>query len=192
MMMKWIIAAAVCYGATVALLYVGQRSLQYFPERRRTAPQAVGLPEAEEAVLDIADGERVIVWHVPARENQPIFLYFDGNGGSLRGRGERFRATFFHLDVPEFLAQAAVSDIFGGYRQGVPLVSVRFIIGIRCEVLAASKTTRERTNDSRAYDGSVIGRSARALGRRVRTARPPHRSRSQGHARQGGRRRESG
>jgi hypothetical protein len=35
MMMKWIIAAVVCYGATVALLYVGQRSLQYFPERRR-------------------------------------------------------------------------------------------------------------------------------------------------------------
>ena len=37
MMMKSIIAAVVCYGGTVALLYVGQRSLQYFPERRRTA-----------------------------------------------------------------------------------------------------------------------------------------------------------
>jgi len=71
-MMKWIIAAVVCYGGTVALLYVGQRSLQYFPERRRTAPQAVGLREAEEAVLDTADGERVIVWHVPPREKQPI------------------------------------------------------------------------------------------------------------------------
>jgi hypothetical protein len=58
MMMKWIIAAVVCYGATVALLYVGQCSLQSFPERRRTAPQAVGLPEAEEAVIDTADGER--------------------------------------------------------------------------------------------------------------------------------------
>jgi hypothetical protein len=31
MMMKWIIAAVVCYGGTVALLYVAQRSLQYFP-----------------------------------------------------------------------------------------------------------------------------------------------------------------
>ena len=92
MMMKWIIAAVVCYGGTVALLYVGQRSLQYFPERWRTAPQAVGLREAEEAVLDTADGERVIVWHVPPREKQPIFLYFHGNGGSLRWRDERFRA----------------------------------------------------------------------------------------------------
>jgi uncharacterized protein len=91
MMMKWIIAAVVCYGGIVALLYVGQRSLQYFPERRRTAPQAVGLPEAEEVVLDTADGERVIVWHVPPREKQPIFLYFHGNGGSLRWRDKRFR-----------------------------------------------------------------------------------------------------
>jgi hypothetical protein len=90
MMMKWIIAAVVCYGATVALLYVGQRSLQYFPERRRTAPQAIGLPEAEEVVLDTADGERVIVWHVPPREKHLIFLYFHGNGGSLRWRASAF------------------------------------------------------------------------------------------------------
>src|SRR6516225_9209483 len=92
MMMKWIIVAVAAYGGVVALLYVAQRSLQYYPERRRAAPQAVGLPEAEEVVLDTADGERVIVWHVPPREEQPIFLYFHGNGGSLRWRDERFRA----------------------------------------------------------------------------------------------------
>ena len=42
-------------------------------------------------VLDTADGERVIVWHVPPRDEQPVFLYFHGNGGSLRWRDERFR-----------------------------------------------------------------------------------------------------
>jgi fermentation-respiration switch protein FrsA (DUF1100 family) len=91
-MLKWLIAVIVLYGGFVALLYVAQRSLQYFPERRRTAPRAIGLPEAEEAVLDTADGERVIVWHVPPRERRPVFLYFHGNGGSLRWRDERFRA----------------------------------------------------------------------------------------------------
>src|SRR5499426_4564957 len=91
--LKWLVIFTLLgYGAFVALLYVAQRSLQYFPERFRTAPQAVGLPEAEEVVLDTADGERVIVWHVPPREKQPIFLYFHGNGGSLRWRDERFRA----------------------------------------------------------------------------------------------------
>ena len=91
-MLKWLIAAVVLYGGFVALLYVAQRSLQYFPERRRTAPSAVGLPEAEEAVLDTVDGEHVIVWHVPPREGRPVFLYFHGNGGSLGWRAERFRA----------------------------------------------------------------------------------------------------
>jgi fermentation-respiration switch protein FrsA (DUF1100 family) len=92
MMLKWLLAAVIVYGGFVTLLYVAQRSLQYFPERRRTTPWAAGLPEAEEAVLDTADGESVIVWHVPPRGGQPIFLYFHGNGGSLRWRDERFRA----------------------------------------------------------------------------------------------------
>jgi hypothetical protein len=47
--------------APSSLRYVAQRLLQYFPERRRTAPSASGLANAEEVVLDTADGERVIV-----------------------------------------------------------------------------------------------------------------------------------
>ena len=70
-MLKLAIGAVVLYCGFVALLYVAQRSLQYLPERRRTAPRAIGLPEAEEAVLDTTDGERVIVWHVPPREGRP-------------------------------------------------------------------------------------------------------------------------
>jgi hypothetical protein len=51
----------VVYGAFLALVYVAQRLLQYFPERRRMAPAAIGLANAEEVVLDTVDGERVIV-----------------------------------------------------------------------------------------------------------------------------------
>ena len=91
MMLKWLIGAVVLYGGFVSLLYVAQRLLQYFPEGRAHVPAAAGLPEAEEVVLDTADGERVIVWHVPPREGRPVFLYFHGNGGSLRWREERFR-----------------------------------------------------------------------------------------------------
>jgi fermentation-respiration switch protein FrsA (DUF1100 family) len=92
-MLKWLlIFALVGYGGLLALLYVGQRALQYFPERSRTSPAAAGLPEAEEAVLDSADGERVIVWHIPPRGEKPVVLYFHGNGGSLAWRVERLRA----------------------------------------------------------------------------------------------------
>jgi hypothetical protein len=83
-MLKLSIGAVVLYCGFVALLYVAQRRLQYFPERRRTVPSAVGLSKVEEVVLDAADSERVIVWHVPPCDGQPVFLYFHGNGGSLR------------------------------------------------------------------------------------------------------------
>jgi fermentation-respiration switch protein FrsA (DUF1100 family) len=92
-MFKWLlIAALVGYVGLVALLYVTQRALQYFPERFRTAPAAAGLPQAEEVVLDTADGERVIAWHLPPRGDKPVILYFHGNGASLRWRADRYRA----------------------------------------------------------------------------------------------------
>jgi fermentation-respiration switch protein FrsA (DUF1100 family) len=87
-----LILALAGYGGLVALLYVTQRAMQYFPERLRTTPSAAGLPQAEEVVLDTADGERVIGWHIPPRGDKPVVLYFHGNGGSLRGRVDRFRA----------------------------------------------------------------------------------------------------
>jgi hypothetical protein len=66
MMLKWLVTAVIVYGGFVALLYLAQRLFQYFPERRRTAPSAVGLTKAEEVVLDTADGElarRVLTAH---------------------------------------------------------------------------------------------------------------------------------
>jgi fermentation-respiration switch protein FrsA (DUF1100 family) len=91
--LKWfLIVAVTSYIAVVALLYFGQRTIQYFPEAFRTTPVAAGLPQAEEITLDTADGERVIVWHIPPRGEQPVVLYLHGNGASLRWRVDRFRA----------------------------------------------------------------------------------------------------
>ena len=83
---------AAFYLGLVALMYVAQRSLMYFPETLRTSPADAGFPAAEELVLDTADGERVIAWHVAPRGDRPVVLYFHGNGASLRYRVDRFRA----------------------------------------------------------------------------------------------------
>jgi uncharacterized protein len=88
---KWLLAAAVAYAGFVALMYVSQRKLMYLPDTTRWRPAAVGLPEAAEVVLDTADGEKIIVWHVPPRDGQPVVLYFQGNGGGLNLRVRRFR-----------------------------------------------------------------------------------------------------
>ncbi len=91
--LKWILLLAlVGWGGIVALAYLAQRSLMYFPEKVRTPPAAAGLPEAEEIFLQTADGEKVIAWHVPPRGDKPLVLYFHGNGGALSWRADRFRA----------------------------------------------------------------------------------------------------
>jgi fermentation-respiration switch protein FrsA (DUF1100 family) len=89
---KWfLIFLATGYCALVALMYVAQRGMMYFPERFRTPPAEAGFSEAEEVVLDSADGEKVIVWHVAPKADRALWLYFHGNGGALRYRVYRFR-----------------------------------------------------------------------------------------------------
>lgn len=90
---KWLaVTAVVGYAGLGALLYFAQRSLLYGPDRTRTPPVAAGLIAAQEVVLPTADGEQVIVWHVPPRDGKPVILYFHGNGGALAWRADRFRA----------------------------------------------------------------------------------------------------
>jgi hypothetical protein len=86
-----IILAILAYGGVLALMYVFQRGLMYFPDRTRTPPAAAGLPQAEEVVLTTADGERLVAWHVPPREGKPVVIYFQGNAGALNLRAGRFK-----------------------------------------------------------------------------------------------------
>jgi uncharacterized protein len=93
MALKWIVLAAVSvYLGGVVLLYFKQHDMLFpIPPVGRTAPDAAGLPQAEEHVLTTEDGEKVIVWHVPAKPGRPVVLFFHGNGDFLAGRVGRFR-----------------------------------------------------------------------------------------------------
>ena len=91
--LKWLVAlAAIGYAGGLAALFLLQRSFLFpIPQIARTAPAAAGFPRAEEHVLTTVDGEKVIVWHVPARPGRPVVLYFHGNGDFLAGFFGRFR-----------------------------------------------------------------------------------------------------
>lgn len=91
---RWIaIILAAGYLAGLVLLFLRQREMVFpIPAAQRTAPAAAGFPEAEEHVLTASDGEKVIVWHVPARPGRPVILYFHGNGDFLAGQVGRFKA----------------------------------------------------------------------------------------------------
>lgn len=91
--LKWLlIVVSVGYVCGLAGLFLAQRSFLFpIPTAVRTAPGVAGFPEAEEHELATADGEKVIVWHVPARPGRPVILYFHGNGDFLAGFFGRFR-----------------------------------------------------------------------------------------------------
>jgi len=90
--LKWLlIVVSVGYACGLAVLFFAQRSFLFpIPTAARTTPQAAGFAEAEEHVLATADGEKIIVWHVPARPGRPVVLYFHGNGDFLAGFFGRF------------------------------------------------------------------------------------------------------
>ncbi|MBR1122657.1 alpha/beta hydrolase [Bradyrhizobium lablabi] len=90
--LKWLlIVFALVYLGGLAALFLLQRSFLFpIPPVARIAPGAAGFPQAEEHVLDTEDGEKVIVWHVPAKPGRPVILYFHGNGDFLAGFFGRF------------------------------------------------------------------------------------------------------
>jgi fermentation-respiration switch protein FrsA (DUF1100 family) len=101
--LKWFFIAAVLgYGGLLALMYVFQRSLLYFPDPVHRLPAPSGLPKAQEVTLQSDDGERLVAWYVPARDGKKLVLYFQGNSGGLDLRAERF--TWLTADGTGLLA----------------------------------------------------------------------------------------
>jgi fermentation-respiration switch protein FrsA (DUF1100 family) len=91
--LKWtLIVLAVAYLGGLAALWLLQRSVLFpIPTRERVAPAVAGFPQVEEHVLTTEDGEKIILWHMPAKPGRPVVLYFHGNGDFLAGFFERFR-----------------------------------------------------------------------------------------------------
>jgi uncharacterized protein len=91
--LKWlVVVVAVGYLGGLVAVFLMQRTFLFpIPQTIRTAPDAAGFPEAEEHILTTADGERVIVWHVPAKPGHQVVIYFPGNGDFLAGLVGRFR-----------------------------------------------------------------------------------------------------
>ena len=91
--LKWLlIVVSVGYACGLAALFLLQRSVLFpIPQVGRMAPAAAGFPQVEEHVLTTADGEKVVVWYMPAKPGRPVILYFHGNGDFLAGFFVRFR-----------------------------------------------------------------------------------------------------
>ena len=101
--LKWLLLAIVLgYGGLLALMYVFQRALMYFPDATRIPPVQAGLPRAEEVTFTSSDGEKLIAWFAPPRGAMPVVIYFQGNAEGLPARVGRF--TWLTADGTGLLA----------------------------------------------------------------------------------------
>jgi hypothetical protein len=88
--MPWnfLISVAIAYGAVVALVFLFQSRLVFYPEIGREAvisPQTYGL-KFESVDIRTADGETLNAWWVPADEARGTVLFFHGNAGNISHR----------------------------------------------------------------------------------------------------------
>lgn len=84
-----LLSLGVVYLAALSGLFVFQRELQYFPDRRDPAPEGLGLSGVERVVLPTPDGQRVVLWFSPPAPGQPVILFLHGNAGSIADRADR-------------------------------------------------------------------------------------------------------
>ncbi len=91
--LKWIVMFVIGgYSAATGFLYLAQRRFVFVPPASaHPLPAAAGWPEAQEAVIDTTDGERVVVWYAAPRGDKPVVIYFHGNGEIVASRAPRHR-----------------------------------------------------------------------------------------------------
>lgn len=89
---KLLVAGAVCYVSVLALLYVFQRSLIYYPNLYNPHLDAYKLPAMRDITIQTADGLSLRAWWAPPPDaTAPVVLYLHGNAGGLGARAEKVR-----------------------------------------------------------------------------------------------------
>lgn len=85
---------AVAYALATLGMYVFQRKLQYRAENKGMTPESAGVVGAKVETFTTPDGEKIVVWYVPADRGKPTILYFHGNAGEIGDRPLRF--NYYH------------------------------------------------------------------------------------------------
>jgi uncharacterized protein len=97
-MMEVIAWLVVVYALICVAVYFGNRMFMYFPDPTRVAPAEAGLDGVEEVKIAATDGIALLVWHAPAKGDNPTVLYFHGNAANAANSAskiETMRGTGF-------------------------------------------------------------------------------------------------
>lgn len=91
------------YALMVVALFVFQRSLMYQPGHTLPAPSETQIPAAE---AFLAQDPKRVSWFLPAKDNRPVVVYFQGNAGTVADRDYKARR----------FAEAGIGVWLTGYR----------------------------------------------------------------------------
>jgi len=124
MLGELLIPVAIAYGAVLALVFVFQSHLVFYPGMGREvllSPQSYGL-RYETVELRTADGETLQAWWVPAENARGVVLFFHGNAGNISHRLDylqmfnRLRYTTFIVDYRGYGKSTGSPSEEGTYR----------------------------------------------------------------------------
>ncbi|MFQ5534102.1 MAG: alpha/beta hydrolase [Sphingomonadales bacterium] len=90
---KFLLAIAVGYAIIVAIAYLMQRRLLYFPNPAMASPAMSDAADMAVVELDSGDGTRLIAWYRGAPPGRPTIALFQGNAGNIADRA--FKARLF-------------------------------------------------------------------------------------------------
>jgi fermentation-respiration switch protein FrsA (DUF1100 family) len=91
-LIKISVAAVLIYCLLIAGLYFFQRRILFVPGHARPDRLEAGVSDMREIDLLSTDGLHLRSWYREAAENRPTIVYFQGNAGSIAGRGFKARA----------------------------------------------------------------------------------------------------
>ncbi len=84
----WLVFAAACYAALVAVAYILQPRMVYFPiSQVQMIPSQVGLPY-QDVRIETGDGVKLHGWYVPVEGAAYTVLFLHGNAGNISHRLE--------------------------------------------------------------------------------------------------------
>ena len=90
--LKFLFTIVLVYGLVVGALYLFQRRILFVPGTDAPDQVAAGVPDMTDVELATSDGLTLLSWYHPASPEQPTFVYFQGNAGTIQGRGFKARA----------------------------------------------------------------------------------------------------
>ncbi|MEW4468090.1 alpha/beta hydrolase [Parasphingorhabdus sp. JC815] len=87
-----LIFVAGLYLLFVALAYVFQRNLIYFPDQNLLSSQKLDERGFEAVEIASSSGALISLWRAPSDQTKPIIIHFHGNAGSLAARLPLYQA----------------------------------------------------------------------------------------------------